>query len=133
MSRREIRAHIFRMLFINNFHDFEEVKEQMDLYFKNIDEDKLTEKHKEYMNDRYDKIMDKMSEIDSLISKNAIGWDINRMSKVDLTILRLATFEITYDDDIPKKVAINEAIELAKLFGGDNSPSFVNGLLAKIV
>jgi N utilization substance protein B len=55
------------------------------------------------------------------------------MGKVELTILRLALFEIQYDEDVPEKVAINEAVELAKKFGGDDSPSFVNGILAKLV
>ena len=55
------------------------------------------------------------------------------MNKLDLTVLRLAVYEIQYDEDIPDKVAINEAVELAKKFGGESSPSFVNGILAKIV
>ena len=55
------------------------------------------------------------------------------MGKVELTILRLALYEIKYDDDVPEKVAINEAVELAKKFGGDDSPAFINGILAKLV
>ena len=55
-----------------------------------------------------------------------------RMGKVELTILRLALYEIKHDDDVPEKVAINEAVELAKKFGGDDSPAFINGILAKI-
>jgi len=55
------------------------------------------------------------------------------MGKVDLTIIRLALYEILYDESVPEKVAINEAVELAKKFGGDESPSFVNGILAKLV
>ena len=55
------------------------------------------------------------------------------MGKVELTILRLALYEILYDDEIPEKVAINEAVELAKKFGGDDAPSFINGVLAKLV
>jgi len=60
------------------------------------------------------------------------GWKLNRMGKVDLTILRLAIYEIKFDDTIPTKVAINEAVEIAKLFGGDSSGAFVNGVLAKL-
>ena len=55
------------------------------------------------------------------------------MGKVELTILRLALYEIKHDDDVPEKVAINEAVELAKKFGGDDSPAFINGILAKLV
>ena len=61
----------------------------------------------------------------------AEGWQTKRMGKVDLTILRLAVYEIKYDEDIPTGVAINEAVELAKKFGQDSSPAFVNGVLAK--
>lgn len=67
------------------------------------------------------------------INEIAKGWTTKRMGKVELTILRLALFEIQYDEDVPEKVAINEAVELAKKFGGDDSPSFVNGILAKLV
>ena len=76
-------------------------------------------------------IMDKIPEIDEQINEVAAGWRTKRMGKVELTILRLALFEMKYDDSIPEKVAINEAVELAKKFGGDESPSFVNGILAK--
>ena len=54
------------------------------------------------------------------------------MGKVDLTILRLASYEVLFDEDVPAKVAINEAVELAKKFGGDDSPSFINGVLGKV-
>ena len=60
------------------------------------------------------------------------GWKTSRMNKVDLTILRLAVYEILWDDDIPTSVAINEAVELAKRFSGEDGPSFVNGVLAKL-
>ncbi|MDE7009463.1 MAG: transcription antitermination factor NusB, partial [Lachnospiraceae bacterium] len=70
-------------------------------------------------------------EIDAMLNEKAKGWSTNRMGKVDLTILRLAVFEIKYDEEIPTGVAINEAVELAKKFGQDSSPAFINGVLAK--
>ena len=73
-----------------------------------------------------------LDEIDTLINTHATGWKTSRMNKVDLTILRLAVYEMKWDDDVPVSVAINEAVELAKQFGGEESPSFVNGVLAKI-
>lgn len=66
-----------------------------------------------------------------MLEKEAEGWKISRMGKVDLTILRLAVYEIKYDEDIPTSVAINEAVELAKKFGQEESSKFVNGVLAK--
>ncbi len=74
----------------------------------------------------------KIEEIDQAINEVSEGWKTGRMSKVDLTIMRLAYYEMKIDDDIPVSVAINEAVELAKKFGGDDSPSFVNGILAKL-
>ena len=70
--------------------------------------------------------------IDEKINEIAEGWRTRRMGKVELTILRLAVFEMKYDEEIPEKVAINEAVELAKKFGGDEAPAFVNGILAKL-
>ena len=72
-------------------------------------------------------------EIDEKINEIAEGWRTRRMGKVELTILRLAVFEMKYDEEIPEKVAINEAVELAKKFGGDEAPAFVNGILAKLI
>ena len=74
----------------------------------------------------------RIQEIDALLNEAAEGWKTSRMNKVDLTILRLAVYEMRWDDDVPEGVAINEAVELAKRFGGENSSSFVNGVLGKL-
>jgi N utilization substance protein B len=130
MSRREIREHLFRMLFRKDFHEDAELNEQIDLYFESLDEPKEDELR--YLKERFQKIIEKVSDIDAILSEASSGWKLNRMGKVDLTIMRLAIFEIKYDEDIPTKVAINEAVEIAKIFGGDSSGSFVNGVLAKL-
>ena len=78
------------------------------------------------------RIAEKIDEIDEAINKAAVKWTTDRMSKVDLTILRLAYYEMKIDEDIPEKVAVDQAIELAKKYGTDDSPSFVNGVLAKL-
>ena len=72
------------------------------------------------------------TEIDAMLEKVSRGWKLSRMGKVELTILRLAVYEMRFDEDIPEKVAINEAVELSKKFGGDDSPAFINGVLAKL-
>lgn len=72
-----------------------------------------------------------MAELDALIDEKSTGWKTNRMAKVDLAIIRLAVYEIKFEDDIPTKVSINEAVELAKKYGADESGVFVNGVLAK--
>ncbi|HHT96454.1 MAG TPA: transcription antitermination factor NusB [Clostridiales bacterium] len=133
MTRREIRTHVFRMLFLSNFHVENELSEQINLYFNNIEWDDLPIEEQEYLNERLENVEKHLLDIDSILSEASTGWELSRMNKVDLTILRLAVFEIKYDEEIPSKVAINEAIELAKIFGGDSSPSFINGVLAKII
>ena len=104
-----MREQIFKLLFRVEFNRMEDMTEQ----------------------EKYHKISEKLSEIDSQLNEKAQGWDTGRMSKVDLTILRLAVYEICYDEDVPTGVAINEAVELAKKFGQDASFGFVNGVLAK--
>jgi transcription antitermination protein NusB len=130
MSRREIREHLFRMLFRKDFHDEAELNEQIDLYFESLEEPK--EEELTYLKERFHLIIDKIPEIDVILAEASSGWKLNRMGKVDLTIMRLAIFEIKFDTNIPTKVAINEAVEIAKIFGGDSSSSFVNGVLAKL-
>ena len=77
-------------------------------------------------------IVEKVEEIDEILNTHTTGWKTTRMNKVDLTILRLAVYEIQWDEDVPAGVAINEAVELAKKYSGEEGPSFVNGVLGKI-
>lgn len=130
MGRRELREHIFTLLFLAEFHDTEEMGQQLALYFEKLGE--VEEKNQEYIDCKYRLILEKETEIDADIDQIAEGWKTTRMGKVDLTILRLAVYEMKFDEEIPVGVAINEAVELAKKFGGDDSPAFVNGILAKL-
>ena len=129
MSRRELREQIFKLLFRVEFNKMEDMPEQEELFFEY--EDAATDGDADYISEKYHKISEKLAEIDALLNEKASGWDTGRMSKVDLTILRLAIYEIRYDEDVPTGVAINEAVELAKKFGQDASYGFVNGVLAK--
>ena len=88
---------------------------------------------KKYVEQIFKTYKEKKSEIDGLIKKYAIGWDIERLFKIDKDILRIAIAEIVYIKDAPVKVVIDEAIELAKKYSTDESPSFINGILAKVV
>ncbi|NLP16799.1 MAG: transcription antitermination factor NusB [Clostridiales bacterium] len=130
MTRREIREHIFLMLFRKDFHDNNDLLEQMEIYLSQLSEPTLEEA--EYLTNRFQAVLSKLDEIDEILSETASGWALSRMGKVELTILRLAVFEMKFDEGIPIKVAINEAVELAKTFGGDDTPGFVNGILAKL-
>ena len=130
MTRREIREHIFLMLFRKDFHENNELDEQMKLYISELEEPIGDDAA--VLEQRFQAVLDKLEEIDTILAEASQGWKLNRMAKVDLTILRLAVFEMRFDNDIPIKVAINEAVELAKKFGGDDSPGFINGILAKL-
>ena len=129
MSRTELREHIFRMLFRIEFNSEEEMKEQEKLYFDLLEP--VSEKEQEYILNKYKAIVDKLSEIDKVLNELSTGWKTSRMNRVDLTILRLAIYEVKWDEDIPTAVAINEAVELAKKYSSDSGPAFVNGVLAK--
>ncbi len=134
MGRHEQREHIFRLLFREGFHPENERAQQMALYFE--DEEVLqgiTEKERSYIEQKYGHIVEKLPQIDALLNEKTQGWDTTRMGKVDLAILRLAVYEILFDDDVPSGVAINEAVELAKEYGQDASGGFVNAVLAKFV
>ena len=131
MSRSELREHVFRMLFRIEFNNEAELPEQETLYFDLLEE--CSEKEQEYILNKYRAIKEKVEEIDNLLNELAEGWKTTRMNRVDLTILRLATYEIKWDEDVPTGVAINEAVELAKRYSSDQGPSFVNGVLAKVV
>ncbi len=129
MTRRQIRETIFKMIFRAEFHDRAEMPEQMELLEEDLEE--LDEDSRAYIEHKSMDIIARMDELDAAINERAQGWKTSRMSKVDVSIIRLALYEIRYEEEIPLKVSINEAVELAKKFGTDDSASFVNGILAK--
>lgn len=131
MTRREIRENTFKLVFNIEFRENNEYEEQFEMYMETVDG--VNEKDKEYIHGRLFDVVDKLNEIDQIIESSTEGWDLNRIGKVELAILRLATYEAKFDDDIPVGVAINEAVEIAKKFGGEDSPSFINGILSKVV
>lgn len=130
MNRRTLREQVFKLLFRIEFNNQEEMQQQCSYFFEDSD-NQILEDDMDYIQYKFNMIMDHLSEIDRLINEKAKGWSTQRMGKVDLTIIRLAVYEILYDEDVPTNVAINEAVELAKKFGQDESYGFVNGILAK--
>ena len=132
MKRTEMREHIFRMVFSYEFNSDQEMPQQMQLYFEQLDQEPK-EEDMAYIRDKALNVILKSEEIDEMLNEHVTGWKTSRMNKVDLSILRLAVYELKWDEDVPDKVAINEAVELAKRFGGESSSSFVNGVLGKLV
>ena len=140
MNRHEIRKEVFKAVFMNEFYDSEEMNKVIDTFLDgrdNAEEEDLAKNNKspedeEYIKSKAEDICSKLTEIDEIINKSVDGWKTTRMAKVDLTLIRLALYEIKYEN-IPVGVAINEAVSLADEFGTDSSAGFVNGALAKIV
>ncbi len=131
MTRSELREQVFKLLFRVEFNSMDEMAEQEQLFPITEDEQEFLTKDTDYIRDKYEKSAEKLPEIDEAINKETTGWNTGRIAKVDLAIIRLAVYEIKYDDTVPTGVAINEAVELAKKYGQDGSPSFINGVLAK--
>ncbi len=104
--------------------------EQLALYLDSIEG--LTEEDRAFLLQRYAEVHDRIPEIDRMLNDTARGWKTDRFASCDLAILRVACYELLFDDAIPEGVAINEAVELAKQYGGDESPSFINGILGEI-
>lgn len=129
MTRRELRERSFELLFRADFYEEESLKEQEEMFLSELAEEK--ESDRTYLRSKNRGILTHLSEIDALINEKTEGWKTSRMGKVELTLLRLAVYEILYEEDIPVGVSINEAVELAKKYGADSAPSFVNGILAK--
>ena len=132
MGRHEQREQVFTLLFHVEFHDPQDMPRQMRLYLEG-NEGIGTQKDADYIEARCQAVRERLPQIDRLIDGNTEGWDRTRMGKVELTVLRLAVFEICFDPDIPTGVAIDEAVEIAKKYGQENAGGFVNAILAKIV
>ena len=132
MTRSEMREHVFKLIFRVPFHDKNELREQIDYYFDDLTD--VNEKDYEYIKNKALLVCELSDELDEKINSVSEGWPVDRIGKAELAIMRLAVYEMLYDDDIPVNVAINEAVELAKSYGSDdNAASFVKGVLAKLV
>ncbi len=132
MNRHELRDRVFKLLFRIEFNSLDEMPEQIRMFCEDEDYGTVSEDDSAYVKEKYDRVMSHKEELDSIISENTTGWNIERIGKVELAIMRLAVFEMCFDEDIPTGVAMDEAVELAKTYGGENSGSFVNAVLSKI-
>lgn len=133
MKRHEIREQIFQILFSAGFHEGEDLRELVLRYLDETCEKKVTDLERAEILKKTLDVAQRFPELDQKIDSVSEGWRISRMGKTELTILRLALYEMLYDDEVPVKVAINEAVDLAKEFCSDETPAFINGILAKLV
>ena len=127
---REFRKQVFILLFLTGFYEKAEREPQARLYLEDVE---LPEETRERIYKRYAEIAGKIGSIDPMISKASQGWNLHRIGKAELNIMRVAVYEMYFDDTIPVGVAINEAVELARTFGTDQSHAFVNGILSAVL
>lgn len=130
MTRKKVRENLFRMLFRIDFHQKEDWEDQADAFLEELEG--AGKGVKEELKNKFYAVTEHMNEIDQIIEEKSNGWTLMRMAKADVTVLRLATYEIVFDDMIPNGVAINEAVELSKTYGTDKSAAFINGVLASV-
>ena len=114
MTRKRIRENLYIMLFQTNFYEDSDHTQQAEIYLEDLSDPDATKKAKAELKDRFEQVLSHLEEIDKKIEEKSKGWVLSRIAKVDLTILRLAVFEMVYDEQVPAGVAINEAVELSK-------------------
>ncbi len=133
MTRSEARDFAFKIIFSYPFHEEMTLQAYTEQCYANLTDLKINDNNRQYIEGVTNKCFENLDDIDELISSSLKNWKIERISGVNRALLRLAVTEIKYFDDIPDKVSINEAVELAKPYGDDDSPSFVNGVLGNII
>lgn len=129
LTRTEMRENLYQVLFRMDYYPGEELPEQLELFLEEI---MASDRDKEELRERFQAVISHGEDLDALIEDKSNGWKVQRLAKSDLTVLRLAIYEMRYDDEIPVGVAISEAVELAKNYGGEKSAGFVNGILSTI-
>ena len=138
MSRRDARRHAFALVFQLPFHTeatIEALAEAKKWYYEGLNEDfppRPKGKNAEYVDRVVWGVFDRRVQIDTVIQNFLRDWDIGRISKVDLALMRLSIYEMLCEPDVPLGTAVNEAVEIAKEYGTDESPAFVNGVLGNV-
>ena len=132
MTRHMLRDKVFGLVFRIEFYPENELDEQVKFFEEYAGEEEYLPEDLEYITAKFKAVKDKLSEIDQVIDKCAVGWTRSRMGKCELAALRLGIYEMLYDDDIPEGVAMDEAVEIAKTYGDNTSGAFVNAILTKV-
>ena len=130
MSRKKARDNAFKCIY-----ELEFIKDKSldDILSNCYEENNNSEEEKQYIQIILNGVKENIEKIDSIILSKLKNWSLDRIAKIDLAILRLAIYEVLYVDSIPDKVSANEAVELAKTYGNNDSKSFVNGVIAKVI
>lgn len=130
MSRKKARDNAFKCIYELEFGRDENIEKILNNCYEENDN---KPEEKEYISNVVKGVKENLAEIDNIILSKLKNWSLDRIAKIDLAILRLAIYEIKYVEDIPEKVSANEAVELAKTYGNNDSKSFINGVIAKVI
>lgn len=131
LNRKEMRERLYQALFRMDYYPGEELPEQMEFFLEDM-APPAAERDQQELREKFQAVIEKVSDLDDIIEERSNGWTVKRLAKSDLTVLRLAIYEMKYDEKIPVGVAISEAVELAKSYGGEKSAGFVNGILSTV-
>ena len=138
MTRRQLRDSIFKALFRIEFNEKQERQEQLEFHLQELTQQEpegvinAESSDLEYVRNKVLDIFAHLEEIDEAIASQTEGWALQRIGKAELAILRLAVYEMKYDDEVPQGVAINEAVELTKTYCDEDAKGFVNAVLGKL-
>lgn len=128
MSRKKAREGLVSLMYQSSFEELNEDKVNIFIDNFGFEEDEI-----DFIKSGFQSIEKNLENIDNTISSNLRNWSIDRLFRLDLSILRVAVYEILYADNIPNEVAINEAVEIAKKFGTTDSSKLINGILGTII
>lgn len=130
MLRNKVREEIFKIVFRQPFMEQTEMEEQIEFSMERL-EGKSPE-NQDYIRSKAKAILEHLNVIDERIALNCDGWNLNRIGKAEITIMRIAVYEMLFEEDVPNRVAINEAVELAKIYCDEDAKGFVNAVLGKV-
>lgn len=130
MLRKQIREEIFKIIFRIPFNNKEEMDWQIDFSMQDLEN--KSQENQEYIRNKITAIIEKQSEIDEKIASNCDGWNLNRIGKAEIAIMRIAVYEMLYEADLPAQISINEAVELSKIYCDEEARGFINAVLGKV-
>ncbi len=129
MLKSKIREEVFKILFREPFVEDGEMEEQIEFSMEELTG--KSPENQEYIRNKAGRILEELDRIDQIIGENCEGWSLNRIGKAEITIMRIAVYEMLFEEEIPDKVAINEAVELSKIYCGEEAKGFINAVLGK--
>lgn len=130
MLRSQVREEIFKIMFRYPFVEEGEMEEQVSFSLEDLEG--KSEENLNYIKEKVNAILNNITDLDAKIEECCEGWNLNRIGKAELTIMRIAIYEMMLEEDMPSKIAINEAVELSKLYCDEDAKGFINAVLGKV-